>query len=53
MRVGPLISGRAERLVVDSDVEGLGRVLEKLADAHAVTESASQYQNNNQTFISQ
>jgi serine/threonine-protein kinase RsbW len=41
VRVGPLISGRAERLVVDSDVEGLGRVLEKLADAHAVTESAS------------
>jgi serine/threonine-protein kinase RsbW len=41
LHVGPLIAGRAERLVVDSDVEGLGRVLEKLADSHAVTESES------------
>jgi len=37
LRVGPLITGRAERLVDDSDVEGLGRVLEKLADSHDVT----------------
>jgi anti-sigma regulatory factor (Ser/Thr protein kinase) len=37
LRVGPLIAGRGERLVVDSDVEGLGPVLEKLADAHGVT----------------
>ena len=41
LQVGPLIAGRAERLMVDSDVEGLGRVLEKLADRHAVTTSAS------------
>jgi serine/threonine-protein kinase RsbW len=41
VHVGPLIAGRAEGLVVDSDVEGLGRVLEKLADAHAVTAADS------------
>jgi serine/threonine-protein kinase RsbW len=41
LHVGPLIAGRAERLVVDSDVEGLGSVLDKLADSHAVTESES------------
>jgi serine/threonine-protein kinase RsbW len=40
LRVGPLASGRAERLVLDSDMEGLGRVLEKLADNHGVTSSA-------------
>jgi serine/threonine-protein kinase RsbW len=36
LHVGPLIAGRAERLVQDSDVEGLGSVLEKLADGHGV-----------------
>jgi serine/threonine-protein kinase RsbW len=41
LRFGPLISGRAERLVVDSDVQGLGRVLEKLADSHGVMTSDS------------
>jgi anti-sigma regulatory factor (Ser/Thr protein kinase) len=41
LRVGPLIAGRAERLVVDSDVEGLGRVLEKLADRHGVTRTGA------------
>ncbi len=39
LRVGPLAAGRAERLVLDSDMEGLGRVLEKLADSHGVTSS--------------
>jgi anti-sigma regulatory factor (Ser/Thr protein kinase) len=39
LRVGPLAAGRAERLVLDSDMEGLGRVLEKLADSHGVTTS--------------
>jgi anti-sigma regulatory factor (Ser/Thr protein kinase) len=39
--VGPLIAGRAERLVLDSDVEGLGPVLEKLADGHDVSSSDS------------
>jgi serine/threonine-protein kinase RsbW len=41
LRVGPLIAGRAEGLVHDSDVEGLGRVLEKLADSHGVINAAS------------
>jgi len=41
LRVGPLISGRAHGLVLDSDVEGLGRVLEKLADRHGVTSTDS------------
>ncbi len=41
LRIGPLISGRAERLVVDSEVGGLGRVLEKLADSHGVTSAES------------
>jgi serine/threonine-protein kinase RsbW len=39
LRVGPLIAGRAKRLVVDSEVEGLGPVLDKLADSHGVTSS--------------
>jgi len=41
LRVGPLVSGRARGLVLDSDVEGLGRVLEKLADRHGVTSTDS------------
>jgi serine/threonine-protein kinase RsbW len=41
LRVGPLIAGRAEQLVHDSDVEGLGRVLEKLADSHGVSTTES------------
>jgi len=36
LMVGPLPAGSAERLVLDSDVKGLGRVLEKLTDNHAV-----------------
>lgn len=41
VHVGPLITGRAERLVVDSGVEGLGPVLEMLADSHTVTAADS------------
>jgi anti-sigma regulatory factor (Ser/Thr protein kinase) len=41
LRVGPLLAGRAKRLVRDSDVEGLGPVLEKLADRHGVSSSDS------------
>jgi hypothetical protein len=36
LMVGPMPVGSAERLVLDSDVKGLGRVLEKLTDHHAV-----------------
>jgi serine/threonine-protein kinase RsbW len=41
LRVGPLHAGRGERLVRDSDVEGLGPLLEKLADRHDVRRSDS------------
>jgi serine/threonine-protein kinase RsbW len=41
LRVGPLLAGRAKRLVRDSDVEGLGPVLEKLADRHGVSSTES------------
>jgi serine/threonine-protein kinase RsbW len=36
LRVGPLPVGRAQRLVQASDVQGLGSVLERLADSHDV-----------------
>ena len=41
LRVGPLLAGRGERLVRDSDVEGLGPLLEKLADRHDVSRGDS------------
>ncbi len=41
VRIGPLVAGRAAGLVRDSDVEGLGSVLEKLADGHGVSRSDS------------
>jgi serine/threonine-protein kinase RsbW len=41
LRVGPLVAGRAQGLLVDSDVQGLGRVLEKLADSHGVSSAGS------------
>jgi serine/threonine-protein kinase RsbW len=41
LRVGPLLSGRGERLVRDSDVEGLGPLLAKLADRHDVSRGDS------------
>jgi serine/threonine-protein kinase RsbW len=37
LRVGPLGRGGAQRLIMDSDVEGLGSVIEKLTDDHRVT----------------
>jgi len=36
LTVGPLDTGRARRLILDSDVSGLGAVIEKLADEHSV-----------------
>jgi anti-sigma regulatory factor (Ser/Thr protein kinase) len=39
--IGPLLVGHGERLVHESDVEGLGPVLEKLADGHGVSSSDS------------
>ena len=41
LQVGPLITGRAEGLVLDSGLEGLGSVLEKLADGHGVSSADS------------
>lgn len=37
LRVGPLRAGGARTLVQDSDVTGLGGVLERLADSHGVS----------------
>ena len=34
--VGPLGAGRADRLILDSDVDGLGPVIEKLTDDRRV-----------------
>jgi serine/threonine-protein kinase RsbW len=41
LRVAPLQIGRAKRLIDDSEVEGLGSVIEKLADHHGVTMAGS------------
>ena len=41
LRVGPLIAGGGERLVLDSELAGFGAVLERLADHHGVTSSDS------------
>jgi serine/threonine-protein kinase RsbW len=41
LRIGPLRSGRAATLVVDSAVDGLGPVLERLVDGHQVTSEGS------------
>jgi serine/threonine-protein kinase RsbW len=37
LRIGPLQSGRASALVEDARIDGLGRVLERLTDGHAVS----------------
>jgi serine/threonine-protein kinase RsbW len=42
LHVGPLESGRAQRLVGASKLDGLGEVIEKLADRHLVASSGSQ-----------
>jgi serine/threonine-protein kinase RsbW len=36
LRIAPLGMGRAQRLIGDSEVDGLGRVIEKLTDRHDV-----------------
>jgi anti-sigma regulatory factor (Ser/Thr protein kinase) len=36
LKLGPLDAGRGESLVSGSDVEGVGRVIEKLSDHHSV-----------------
>jgi serine/threonine-protein kinase RsbW len=41
LRIGPLRSGRAGALVLDSSVDGLGPVLERLIDGHEVTADGS------------
>jgi serine/threonine-protein kinase RsbW len=41
LRVGPLVAGRADRLILDSDVQGLGPVIERLTDARRVAEEGS------------
>jgi len=37
LRIGPLRPGRAEELVLDSIVDGLGPILERLSDGHHVS----------------
>ncbi len=36
LHIGPLGAGRAQRLVMDSNLDSLGRIIEKLADRHCV-----------------
>ena len=36
LRLGPLDAGRGEKLISGSNVEGVGRVIEKLSDHHSV-----------------
>ncbi len=42
LRIGPLEAGRAQRLVGDSNLDGLGRIIEKLADRHSVASTGAQ-----------
>jgi len=37
LRLGPLAAGNARALVEQSEVEGLGSVIEKLSDEHSVS----------------
>jgi hypothetical protein len=41
LRIGPLDEERARRLLVESAVDGVGPVIEKLTDHHAVTSVGS------------
>jgi serine/threonine-protein kinase RsbW len=41
LRIAPLGVGRAQRLIGDSEVDGLGRVIEKLTDRHRITAAGS------------
>lgn len=43
LQIGPLGVGHAQRLVGDSDLDGLGPIIEKLADSHSVA-SAGAYE---------
>lgn len=43
LQIGPLGIGRAQQLVGDSDLDGLGPIIEKLADSHSVV-SAGTYE---------
>jgi serine/threonine-protein kinase RsbW len=42
LQVGPLGAGRADRLILDSDVQGLGPVIERLTDARRVASAGSE-----------
>jgi serine/threonine-protein kinase RsbW len=41
LHISPLELGRAQRLIGDSELDGLGRVIEKLADRHQVASAGS------------
>jgi anti-sigma regulatory factor (Ser/Thr protein kinase) len=41
LRIGPLLSGRAGELLAGASADGLGSVLDRLTDGHAVSESGS------------
>jgi serine/threonine-protein kinase RsbW len=41
LHIGPLGAGRAQQLVGDSNLDGLGRVIEKLADRHSVASAGT------------
>jgi len=43
LRLGPILTGRGEVLLAESEVDGLGRVLEKLSNRHEVA-SAGPYE---------
>ncbi len=42
LHIGPLDAGRAHRLVCDSNLDGLGQIVEKLADRHRVASTGAQ-----------
>jgi serine/threonine-protein kinase RsbW len=41
LHIAPLGAGRAQRLIGDSELDGLGRVIERLADRHQVASAGS------------
>jgi serine/threonine-protein kinase RsbW len=42
LHIGPLDAGRAHRLVHESSLDGLGQIVEKLADRHSVASAGAQ-----------
>ena len=42
LHIGPLDAGRAHQLVCDSNLDGLGQIVEKLADHHRVASTGAQ-----------